>query len=132
MDQGLIRNFHAWLDQTFAGGIPTGIVAFNVNLYDYPFSAEVVGSTFFDPDDDDWACEEAWTPNRENRFDFPQERGGLPWAQRLAEIEALLRQWMSTERVATAKLLDAEAFAVGFVDGDLTVLRQRTSRMRPD
>jgi len=128
MNEGVARKFHAWLDETFAGSVPAGIVAFNVNLYDSPFFAEVVGSTHFDPQAEDWACEEAWTPNRSNRFDFPEGTEGIPWEERLADIEALLRQWMGPGNPIAAKLLDADAFAVGFVDGDLTILHQRPSR----
>jgi hypothetical protein len=132
MNDGVARKFHAWLDETFAGSVPAGIVAFNVNLYDSPFAAEVVGSTYFDPDDEDWVCEEAWTPSRPSRFDFPKGTERIPWAERLVEVATLLRQWMDTGNAAAAKLRDAEAVTVGFVDGNLTIVHQRSSRQQPD
>ena len=127
MNDGVARNFHAWLDETFAGSVPADVVAFNVNLTDRPFSAEVVGSTYFDPEDEDWACEEAWTPNRPTAFAFPDDAWRIPWTERLTAIESLLRQWMQAASPAAAKVLDADAFAVGFVDGSIVVLRRRTT-----
>jgi hypothetical protein len=131
MDECVARNFHAWLDETFAGSVPARIVAFNVNLYDSPFSAEVVGSTYFDPNNEDWACEEAWTPNRSNRFDFPEGTERIPWEKRLTEVKGLLHQWLDTGGTAAAGTVDADAFAVGFVDGTLSVLCQRSGRLLP-
>jgi hypothetical protein len=127
MDERVARNFHAWLDETFARDVPADVVAFNVNLNDSPFVAEVVGSTYFDPENEDWACEEAWTPNRPTGFAFPDGTERLPWSERLTEIESLLRNWMETGSPAAAKVLHAQAFAVGFVDGDLVVLSGRTT-----
>jgi hypothetical protein len=127
MNEEVARNFHAWLDETFAGRVPANVVAFNVNLNDSPFSAEVVGSTYFDPEDEDWACDEAWTPNRPTGFAFPEEAELIPWTDRLTEVESLLRQWLHAGSPAAAKVLGADAFGVGFVDGSVVVLCQRTS-----
>ncbi len=126
MNEAVIHNFHTWLDETFAGDVPADVIAFHVNLTDRPFFAEVVGSTYFDPEDEDWACEEAWTPSRPTRFAFPPGAELIPWKERLTAIESLLREWLSAGSPAAAKASRAHAFAVGFVDGSIVVLRQRT------
>lgn len=56
------KDFIDWIDGQLNEDIPAQIVAFNINIYEYPFSIEIVGSSEFDPEDEDWACNEDWLP----------------------------------------------------------------------
>jgi hypothetical protein len=43
---------------------PSSVVAFNIGLVETfaGYSAYLAGADRYDPDDDDWACDEAFTP----------------------------------------------------------------------
>lgn len=55
--------FDDWLSDVLPGSLPDGIVAFNFNISETTmgYSVEVCGASVFDPDDEDWACDETWT-----------------------------------------------------------------------
>ena len=116
-----VPGFEAWLDHALGEQVPETIVSFNINLYDSPFRADVVGSTYYDPGDPDWACEEAWQP-QERWFDFPGELAKLPWEQRLALCKGLLQRCVAGTGPAGARFRRAVAVTVGFVDGDLEIV----------
>ncbi len=121
--------FEQWLDRALGGSVPESIVAFNINLYDSPFRADVVGSTFYDAADGDWACQEAWV-SQERRFDFPAELGSLPWEERLASCKGLLERCLAGDGAAAMRLRRAAAVTVGFVDGDLEIVHATRGTVR--
>lgn len=48
------KDFIDWLDQQLNDEIPNNVIAFNINVYESPFNIEIIGSSKFDPDDEDW------------------------------------------------------------------------------
>ena len=123
MSDPLQSEFDAWLEAALTSARPPSIVAFNVNLYDSPFRADLVGATSYDPSDSDWACEEAWTPPR-RLFDFPDSLASRPWRERLALADSLLRNYLQSTSAGAGALRKARAVTVGFVDGDLEVIHE--------
>ena len=57
----LSDRFKQWLDPVLGNNIPSDVAALIFNIYqdiEKRWSVEVVGTSFFDEDDDDWACKD--------------------------------------------------------------------------
>ncbi|MDH3997655.1 MAG: hypothetical protein OET90_02345 [Desulfuromonadales bacterium] len=114
--------FIVWLDKQLDVVIPDQVIAFNINIYESPFNIEIVGSNEFDPDDEDWACNEDWVP--ENRMHpVTDELFGGSWEEAQDNIIAMAKAYLVSDFKNVAKLKVAKAFAVGFVDGNLNFVQ---------
>ena len=120
-DRELTTSLGAWLDRAFSSSVPETIVAFNVNLYDEPFRADLVGAECYDADDADRACAEDWVP-KDRFFDFPADLGQLPWEERLSLVREALEELLAGDGRAATRLKSSTAVTVGFVDGDLEIV----------
>jgi hypothetical protein len=100
-----------------------GIGAYNFNIAEAPegFVIEVVGSTYYDPMNADWACEEAWT-SRPYEFFVPYADVGRERESFLANVCASVKDFIAQRPPEAAALLKAEVVTVGFVDGDLVTV----------
>lgn len=112
--------FFEWLDTVLKGELPNEVKAINFNLYEdteNTWSIELVGTSEFDENDDDWTCCEVFS-TRENPFVIEQESD---WQT----VEKIFEEWVS-DYLANGKLSEKmkqyEAVGMGFVDGDLTIL----------
>ncbi len=124
------EQFHAWLRHALAeGAMPPEVKAFAFNLLEpaatpgVKFAVELVGTAGFDEDDPDWACDEVWSP-RQRQLDISETFSGPGWEACLARMDALLRTCLDS-RTLGPLLRRGDAVALGFVDGDLSVLWQR-------
>ncbi len=111
--------FDEWLDGVLKE-LDVDAVAYNVNIYENrdSFSAELVATSSFDKDDEDWACDEIYASrNDNNEFDFTADN----WKKALKFVEKSVARYLD-RGTYSAKLKSAQAVACGFVDGDLTVL----------
>ena len=116
------KDFIDWIDGQLNEELPDHIVAFNINIYESPFNIEVVGSSEFDPDDEDWACNEDWVP--ENRtIPVCNAIFGNSWEEAQDNILVMAKQYFQSSSKNTYKLKAAKAFAVGFVDGNLNYVQ---------
>ena len=115
--------FYKWIDDAIASSPPSEIIAFNVNLYDSPFRADLIGAASYDSNDTDWACEEDWEP-KERFFEFPEELSNLPWEERLELVKSALNSLISSNRISSSRFRSSKALAVGFVDGELEIVYQ--------
>jgi hypothetical protein len=113
----------AWIDEALAKGMPESAVAACFNIYedgDNCWSLELVGCSSFDPNDDDWACDEVTDlGTRDNPFTW--EFAG-DWEDVLVDMGAKLTKYLETEG-GSEKLMKLDGVAVGFVDGDLVILK---------
>lgn len=113
----------AWIDESLAQGIPEDVVSVCFNIYedgDNSWSMELVGCSSFDPDDDDWACDEVSDfGTRNNPFSWRFEGD---WEAVLSDMGAKLKKYLESDGSAN-KLTKLEGVAVGFVDGDLIILK---------
>ena len=90
--------FAKWLDRILDENMPLPGVAINFNIYeevDLHWSIQLISSTYFDEEDEDWNCYEEFTTGED------------------------LYEWQPE------KLKKYEAVAAGFVDGDVEILYRR-------
>jgi hypothetical protein len=125
------HEFQLWLARAVGADIPGAVRAFSFNLFepsgsaDARFAIELVGTGEFDPSDSDWATEEVWEP-RARHLLIPTHYSGETWQICLARLTQLVARTLQDETPTTLVLRSREAVAIGFVDGDLSVLWQRT------
>ena len=99
--------------------IPKRVIAWHFDLYE-PYALELAGSSSFDADDDDWACEdedEFYPQSSRLQLDFLSE---LSWRQVLKMLVQALRELR--EQMPSAKIFKCKYVAVGFIDGDLILI----------
>ena len=99
--------------------LPSDIVALSFNLYE-PYGLEMVGSIWFDEKDEDWACDEDFEPIQRSCPDF-KISDDLEWEEVLEIVTATLKALI--KELADLRLFKVEHIAVGFVDGDLIILK---------
>lgn len=99
--------------------LPSDIVALSFNLYE-PYGLEMVGSTWFDKKDEDWACDESFEPTPRSCPDF-EISDNLKWEEVLEIVVAILKDLI--KELTDLKLFKVEHIAVGFVDGNLTIVK---------
>ena len=63
--------------------LPSDIVALSFNLYE-PYGLEMVGSTWFDEKDEDWACDESFEPAQRSCPNF-EISDKLKWEEVLTQ-----------------------------------------------
>ena len=111
-----------WLDEILQQIIPDNVVALNFNLYDdgdYSWSIELVGTDSFDPDDEDWRCDEV--------FDFGTRNKPLGWREEndwdyiLDEMMDMISNYLEEGKYSNV-LKSYKAIGIGFVDGDAELL----------
>ena len=99
--------------------IPKRVIAWHFDLYE-PYALQLAGSSSFDADDDDWACEdedEFYPECSRLQLEFLNE---LSWRQVLKMLVQALRELR--EQIPSAKIFKCKHIAAGFVDGDLILI----------
>jgi len=99
--------------------IPKRVIAWHFDLYE-PYALELAGSSSYNGDDDDWACEdedEFYPQSSRLQLEFLNE---LSWRQVLKMLVQALRELR--EQMPDAKIFKCKHIAVGFVDGDLILI----------
>jgi len=114
--------FHEWLNNQLNLEIPSDIIAFNINIYQSPFFIEIVGSTEFDKQDEDWACNEDWIP-KERRIEVSESIYGSSWEDAQVNISNMAKSFLKSNLSNVEKIKNAAGFAVGFVDGNLEYIK---------
>ena len=115
--------FETWLDDILKEKFSNDIKAVNFNLYEDEndkWSIELVGTSSFDENDDDWACDEVFT-TRDNPY-----------------VLEMKGDWENIQKIFTDKIIDYlkkgkyadklkqyKAVAIGFVDGDLNIIYKK-------
>lgn len=113
------KDFIDWIDGQLIEDIPAQIVAFNINIYESPFIIEIVGSSEFAPEDEDWACNEDWLP-KNRLISVSSSLFGNSWEEAQENILAMAKRYLQSHSKNAHKLKSAKAFAVEFVDGNLS------------
>ena len=123
-DRLMIKNesdFFKWLDFQLNEVITENIVAFNININESPFNIEIIGSNTYDPDDEDWACNEDWIPKTRS-ISVSDNLFGNSWQEIETNIHKLASKYKNSDTGNSFKLKTAKAFAIGFVDGELRLV----------
>ena len=115
-------SFYNWLEDALKK-LPGNVEAINFNLYDdgdNKWSVELVGTSTFDENNSDWACNEVYT-TRENPYVLTKKSD---WKA----IENLFTTFLLNylERGKYAHILkEYRGIGIGFVDGDLSILYKK-------
>jgi hypothetical protein len=122
------KDFKAWLMASTSTAIPASVRAFSFNLCELdddgsPFGVELIGSSEFDSEDGDWACDEVWAAIP-RMIEIPVAFSSSSWEGCLAAVKRLVVAAIE-EDGAGEVLKTREAIAVGFVDGDLDLVWHR-------
>ena len=115
-----MSGFVKWLNQVLDNKFPENMVAINFNLYEdgnNQWSVELIGTSRFDVEDDDWACDEVFS-TRDNPYVF--SRIGK-WNDILDEVSSWLSEYLHSESAAF-KMKVCQGIGIGFVDGDISIL----------
>lgn len=120
--------FFAWIDGAVCQAPRADVVAFCFNLYEATdsFHVQLVGSSRFDQDDRDWACDEVYTTG-EDVFVLPHSVASSEWTEGFDVAKRWISEYLRCGPHA-ALLRSACAVAVGFVDGDITILHPGNER----
>lgn len=113
-------DFFNWLDEILLRKLPNNIKAINFNLYeDYgnEWSVELVGTSTFDENDSDWACDEIYT-TRENPYVLEKESD---WKTIENIFTSFLKNYLDTGKYSNV-LKKYYGIGIGFVDGDLSII----------
>lgn len=116
------KDFINWIDGQLNELLSDNIVAFNINIYESPFTIEIVGSSEFNPDNEDWACNEDWIP-KNRLIQVSSSFFGNSWAEAQENIVAMAKLYIQSSSKNALKLKNSKAFAVGFVDGNLSYVK---------
>lgn len=114
------EGFFEWLDYILKDELNSEIKAVNFNLYEdanNKWSIELVGTSSFDKNNDDWACDEVIT-TRDNPFVIENESD---WKSMEKVFIDLVNSYLNNGKYA-CKLKQYQAVGVGFVDGDLHIV----------
>lgn len=115
-----------WLDDVLEDvlktGIPSEVTAFGFNLYDdgdNHWSMELIGTSEFDRDNEDWLCNEVTDFDTRNApFQWNQK---AEWVEILNDITGILKEYIKSGKYADV-LKAKSGIGVGFVDGDIEIL----------
>lgn len=114
-----------WINQVLDKEIPDNIVAFCFNLYeegDGEWSMELVGTDWFDEEDEDWACNEATDfGSREEMYTWKMN---CEWNEALDYMVNELKQYLKDGKYAEL-LKSRVGIGVGFVDGNIEIIHKK-------
>ena len=125
----MYQEIEAWLNVVLEQDIPSSVAAFGFILYEAgnnAWSMELVGTESFDPENEDWICEEVTDfETRDDPFAWEQEAG---WEEILEEVILVLKEYL--ENGLYADLLKSRCgVGVGFVDGDVEILYEEAGNI---
>ena len=125
----MYQEIEAWLNVVLEQDIPSSVAAFGFNLYEdgnNAWSMELVGTESFDPENEDWICEEVTDfETRDDPFAWEQEAG---WEEILEEVILVLKEYL--ENGLYADLLKSRCgVGVGFVDGDVEIVYEEAGNI---
>lgn len=99
--------------------ILSDIVALSFNLYQ-PYGIELVGSKWFDDEDEDWACDEDFVPQQRSCPGFDIENDA-DWETVLDFVIEILNELK--EELPESNVFSVMHVATGFVDGNLVIIK---------
>ncbi len=128
----MYQQVEQWINTILEQDMPADIVGLNFNLYEdfepggeNGWSMELIGTSSFDENDEDWACDEVCDfGTRETPFRWKENAG---WEMILEESAQILRKYLA-EGLYAEKLKQADGVGIGFVDGNIEILYVKQSQ----
>jgi len=118
-------NFEEWIAQIIKTEKPSkNIKGYYFGLFeneDNEYMLYLSGSTEFDEEDDDWACNDDYAPN-EKYFQLPKCKG-LEWEDVLKQVVDMLYKFIKTDLYNNSFFSKAKGIATGFDEGDLILIK---------
>lgn len=124
----IYENFSQWLDTLLEENeMPENTAAYCLNLYveseaDSEYSVQLIAASRFDPDDPDWACEEVWSSEEDIFLVSLADEEEKEWSAAQARIKEMTEEYLETGKYRDI-LLSSEGIGIGFVDGDLELIK---------
>ena len=118
-------SFYNWLENALKK-LPSDVEAINFNLYEDngdKWSVELVGTSTFDENNSDWACNEVYT-TRENPYVLTKKSD---WKAIENLFTTFLLNYLEQGKYAHI-LKEYRGIGIGFVDGDLSILYKKDKR----
>lgn len=112
--------FEAWLDKELSVKNLENAVALNFNLYEdmgNAWAVEAVGTSEFDEEDEDWACEEVFD-TRENPFSWDED---MDWEAAASRVVRLVKEYLEKGKYAH-QIRTYQGIGVGYVDGNIEIV----------
>lgn len=99
------------------------VKAFNFGLFesDEGYMSYLIGAKVYDPEDDDWACNESYSPS--NRYFLITDSKGASWEDVQSIMEKTLKQYVESDGFNHSVISKSKVITVGFDDGDLERIR---------
>ena len=99
--------------------LSSDIRALCFNLYE-PYGIEMIGSSWFDEEDEEWACDEDFKPTQRvcPNFNVPDS---FTWEEVLEIVISILKELIN--EVPGLKLFKVEHITAGFVDRNLIIIK---------
>lgn len=120
--------FSYWVNHSLQKAPLEKIKAFSFNLMEPAFEVnakfgiELIGAGMFDENDEDWACEEVWEPQKRS-LSIPISFSGDTWEKCLEIMSKEVKVILDSDQ-PSSEILNSKPVAIGFVDSNLTILRK--------
>lgn len=114
------KRFQRWLNIILSVEFPDSVEAINFNIYEDGnnyWSIELIGAGSFDEENEDWACDEVIT----TRADSFAIKYNATWQEVQGLFADYIRHYLDKGLLAD-RLKKYKAVAVGFVDGNISIL----------
>lgn len=119
----MFQELYKWIDSSLEGDVPSEIQGFCFNLIENggSFSVELIGSSEFDEEDEDWACEEIFEAEQ-RVIEIPEDVSGDHWEKCLESMTTIIQDYLASNSSGAIKLNKVKGIGIGFVDGNLSLL----------
>jgi len=99
------------------------VIAFNFGLFESEegYMSYLIGAKEYDPEDDDWACDESYTPA--NRYFLIPDSKGASWEDVQNVMTEVLKKFVDSDGFNNTVLSDSIVITIGFDDGELERIR---------
>lgn len=120
---GMFQELYKWIDSSLEGDVTNEVQGFCFNLIENGglFFVELIGSSKFNKDDEDWACEEFFVA-KQRAIEIPEDISGGHWEKCLESMTAILQNYLASNSLGAIKLNKVKGIGIGFIDGSLSLL----------
>jgi len=121
-------DFTEWIAKAVENGVPDAVRAFAFNLFELAqadearFAVELVGTSEFSGTESDWACTENWEPIQRT-LRIPISFSGEAWGECIWRVQSLIQNMLESDSNPSRILKSRDGIGIGFVDGDLRIVR---------
>lgn len=126
MKENFDKNIADWIRDSLNQNIPKSVKALNFNLSELgfgfkSFEVDLIGSSYFDKNDEDWACDEVWSSPKKSLI-MPDDFASN-WQDCLIKTKELLTHFIKIVDIDKDHVV---AVGIGFVDGEINIVYERS------